>query len=56
VTALDHSPVGLEKARRLAGTRGVTIDTIATDLADYVFDAGYWDGIVPIWCHLPSKL
>ena len=56
VTAVDGSSVGLEKARALAAKRGVEVRTIVADLAD--FDPGLerWDGIVSIWCHLPSAL
>jgi SAM-dependent methyltransferase len=56
VLALDQSPVGLAKASRLAASRGLHIDTAAVDLADYVIEPGRWDGIVSIWCHLPSAL
>ncbi len=35
VVAVDASPVGLEKARRLAAERGVTIETRVADLASY---------------------
>lgn len=56
VTAVDGSAVGLEKARQLAARSGVEIETIVSDLA--VFDLGEnrWDGIVSIWCHVPSTL
>jgi SAM-dependent methyltransferase len=56
VTALDASATGLAKARRLAAEAGVAIDTVCTDLADYVFEADAWDAVVSIWCHLPSAL
>lgn len=56
VTAVDGSAVGLEKARQLAATSGVEIETIVSDLA--VFDLGVdrWDGVVSIWCHVPSAV
>jgi len=56
VTAVDGSAVGLEKARVLAGKHGVDLQTVVADLG--VFDPGVerWDGIVSIWCHLPSAL
>ena len=38
VTGVDGSSVGLEKAQRLAKQRGVEIETIVSDLAD--FDLG----------------
>ncbi len=56
VTGVDGSAVGLAKARRLAEQRGVAIQTVVADLAD--FDLGFerWDGIVSIWCHTPAAL
>lgn len=46
--------MGLEKARRLAAARGVTLETLVTDLTDYVIAPKAWDGVVSIFCHLPS--
>ena len=56
VTALDQSAVGLEKAARLAAANGVEIETVAADLDGYRIEHERWDGIVSIWCHLPSAL
>ena len=56
VLAVDQSPVGLEKARRLADLRGVEIHTAVADLAGYEVAPGDWDAIVSIFCHLPSEL
>lgn len=56
VTAVDASAVGLEKARRLAASRGTTITTVHADLAEYPIEPGAWDGIVSIFCHLPPTL
>jgi len=56
VLALDQSTVGLEKARRLASSRGCSIDTLAVDLAAYRIEPGAWEAIISIWCHLPSEL
>ena len=56
VTALDASIVGLEKAQKLAAERGVTIETIQVDLAQYDLEANRWDTIVSIYCHLPPPL
>jgi len=56
VTAVDSSPVGLDKARRLAGQRGVHIETIVADLARYEIVPESWDAIVAIFCHLPPPL
>jgi len=54
--ALDQSAVGLGKALQLASARHVHIDTVVANLDDYRIEAGRWDGIVSIWCHLPSVL
>lgn len=56
VTAVDQSPVGLAKARELARSRGVSIEAVAADLADYTIAAGAWAGVVLIWAHLPPDL
>ncbi len=56
VVALDQSVKGLEKARRLAADKGVAIDTVIADLDGYRIEPAAWDGIVSIWCHLPSAL
>lgn len=53
VTAVDLSPVGLEKARGLAATHGVTVHTEVADLADFDLGEARWGAIVSIWCHLP---
>ena len=56
VTSVDSSSVGLAKAQRLADSRGVHITTIVADLADYTIAPESWEGIVSIFCHLPSPL
>ena len=56
VTALDQSAVGLGKAKHLAREHGVTIDTIVADLDGYRLEPARWDGIVSIWCHLPTAM
>src|SRR5690606_9237138 len=35
VTAVDLSPIGLERARQLAAAKGVSIETRVADLEDY---------------------
>jgi len=56
VTAVDSSAIGLEKAQRLATDQGVNITTVCADLADFDFGHQHWDGIVSIFCPLPSRL
>jgi SAM-dependent methyltransferase len=56
VVALDQSAVGLAKAGLLASARAVRIQTTVASLDGYRFEAGRWDGIVSIWCHLPSAI
>ncbi|KHK91744.1 class I SAM-dependent methyltransferase [Novosphingobium malaysiense] len=56
VTAMDQSPVGLQKARELAKDRGVSIATQVADLVDYDMGEGAWDSIVSVFCHLPPDL
>jgi SAM-dependent methyltransferase len=56
VTTVDSSTVGLAKAQGLAASRGVSITTIAADLAEFVIAPDSWEGIVSIFCHLPPLL
>jgi len=56
VTAVDQSAVGLKKAEKLAGERGVSIHTEQADLAGYHIEPGHWDGIVSIFGHFPPPL
>lgn len=56
VTGVDSSAVGLEMAQRLAADRGVRIETLVADLAQFDPGVAVWDGIVSIFCHLPAPL
>jgi len=56
VTAVDSSSVGLAKAGRLAAERGVAIETVHADLAEYEIEPRVCHGIVSIWAHLPQAL
>lgn len=56
VLALDASAVGLEKARRLAEERQVSIQTRVVDLAEFAIGTESFDAIVAIFCHLPPAL
>ena len=56
VTAVDGSVVGLNKARKLAQENDVVVEFIHADLADYDLGENKWDGIVAIFCPIPSSL
>ncbi len=56
VTSVDSSSAGLAKARALAAQRGVAIETVEADLAEFMIAPGSWEGIVSIFCHLPPAL
>ena len=56
VLAVDSSAVGLLKAQRLAAERGVSIDTVTADLADFALEPERWDLIYSIFCHLPPAI
>ncbi len=56
VTGVDSSVVAVEKARKLARAKGVSVTAIAADLAQFDFGMERWDGIVSIFCHLPPDL
>ena len=56
VTAVDLSAVGLEKARKLAASRNVSLNTIQADLGEFNIVPNEWEGIVAIFCHLPPTV
>jgi SAM-dependent methyltransferase len=56
VVAVDQSEVGLAKAEKLAAQQGVQIQTIVADLAELIIEPNTWQGVVSIFCHLPSAL
>ena len=56
VTAVDQSRVGLEKAKKLAQQKQVSVETIKADLAEYDLGVESWDCIVSIFFHIPSSV
>lgn len=56
VTAVDASSVGLDKGRQLAHELGVNVEWIHADLNDFKLGLDQWDGIVSIFCPLPSPV
>ena len=56
VTAVDASPVGIDKLRRFATLRGVQVSAVVSDLAQFVIEPARWDAVVSIWCHIPEAL
>ena len=54
--AQDISPVGLDKARALAASRHMAIETLCCDLAEYGPPQASFDLVVAIWMHLPPPL
>ena len=49
VTGVDISPVGLEKARKLAESEGAEIETVEADLFAYDFGNEKWDLVTNIY-------
>lgn len=56
VTAVDGSRVGLQKAKKLADENGVSLELVHADLAEFDIGESKWDGIISIFCPLPSAL
>jgi SAM-dependent methyltransferase len=56
VTSIDQSTEGLEKARRLAKDRSVSITTVEADLATWSFPERAFEAVVSIFCHLPESV
>lgn len=55
VTSLDYAEKGLEKAKRLADEKNVSIKTILADVNEFDFGENKWGTIVLIYLHL-SKI
>lgn len=53
VTAVDFSAVALDKARRIAASRGVEIDWVNADLVKYRPDPAAFDLVLLLYIHLP---
>jgi SAM-dependent methyltransferase len=49
VTAVDFSPVALDKARRLANSRGVDVTFVQADLATWAWQADSFDVVAAIF-------
>ncbi|NVB37005.1 class I SAM-dependent methyltransferase [Pseudenhygromyxa sp. WMMC2535] len=56
VTAVDLSPVGLERAAQLAAEAGVSLETEIADLAHFEIAPVAWSVVVSIWAHVPSEV
>jgi len=53
VTGIDFAEVAIERARRLAADRGVTVDFSVADVLDAPFDAGAYDLVLLAYLQLP---
>jgi hypothetical protein len=56
VTAVDIAGAGLKKANQLAKQKSIRIQTIETDISDFVIKENFWQGIISIFFHVPSGL
>lgn len=54
VTGVDFSEVAIAKARRLAESRGVTVDWLVADLLDYEAERGAFDLVLYLYVQLPA--
>lgn len=56
VTSVDASPVGLQKALRLALDRGVALNTTCADLTTWDWPQGSFDAVAAIFIHFRPDL
>ena len=54
VTAIDISPVGLDRCRDLARSRGVEVELIEADLLSYPFSSQQYGLVTMVYYHEPS--
>lgn len=56
VLGVDISAVALAKAKRLAISQGVQIQTELADLADFIPLPEHYQTVISVWAHLPSNV
>ena len=56
VSSVDLTESGVAKTLRLAASRGVVVDAVVGDLADYDLGVDRWDTIVSVFAHMPSSV
>lgn len=56
VTGLDAVSSGFPKGQKLAESHDVFVDWQHADLHDFLWEPQRWNGILSIFCHLPSEL
>ena len=56
VHGVDNSEVGLEKAKALAKSKGVEIQTEVADLANFEPKKNFYGSVISISAHLPSAI
>jgi SAM-dependent methyltransferase len=56
VVSVDSSPVAQEKARRLAASRGISLDTRCADLTCMNWPDASFDVVVSVFLHLPAAV
>lgn len=56
VTAVDYSQEGLNKLKKLASDKNLSIETVCIDLNHYKIEENKWDGIICIFGHFPEPL
>jgi len=56
VLSVDRSEVGLDKAKLLAASRGVSLETHCVDLAEWDWPEAAFDHVVAIYAHFPPDV
>jgi len=56
VSSVDLTEAGVAKTLRLAAARGVVVDAMVGDLADFDLGVDRWDAIVSVFAHMPSMV
>lgn len=56
VHSVDLAEAGVAKTLRLAAERGVVVDAVVGDLAEFDLGEQRWDLVVSIFAHLPSAV
>jgi hypothetical protein len=56
VSTWDYASSGIEKTKKLADERGVTVNTNLQDLADANWEENKWDAVIHVFGHFPEAV
>lgn len=56
ITAVDLSPVAMNRLQTRAADANLPITAVEADLSQWELTPDHWDVVISIWCHMPSQV